>query len=177
MTVLIFMLLGALLGLMLGVASRVFVVESDPLVDKIVALMPGGQCGQCGKAGCRQAAQAMVDGELGYDQCPPGGASLVGDIAQLLGVQENSDKLAIQYIARVEEAQCSGCTRCSKACPFDCIFGATKQIHTVIADVCTGCRLCVDVCPQECIIIEPLQGSAQTWLWPKPFSTEVSCNA
>ena len=51
-------LLGAVLGLGLGIAARKFAVEGDPLVDEIVALMPGSNCGQCGLAGCAAAASA-----------------------------------------------------------------------------------------------------------------------
>ncbi|WP_394244648.1 RnfABCDGE type electron transport complex subunit B [Vibrio astriarenae] len=174
MAILIFAVLGGVLGLLLAIASRVFVVESDPTVDKIVAMMPGGQCGQCGKAGCRQAAQAMADGELAIDQCPPGGASLVSEIGKILGVSSSSEEVAPQFLARIDEAYCSGCTRCYKACPFDSIFGATKQIHTVITDICTGCRLCVDSCPQGCIEIYTPNATSQSWIWPKPSTAEVT---
>ena len=44
-------LLGAGLGLALGFASRKFAVEGNPLVDELVAMMPGSNCGQCGFPG------------------------------------------------------------------------------------------------------------------------------
>ncbi|MGH8579905.1 MAG: 4Fe-4S dicluster-binding protein, partial [Gammaproteobacteria bacterium] len=33
----------------------------------------------------------------------------------------------------------------------DAILGASKQMHTVLAELCTGCALCVPPCPVDCI--------------------------
>ena len=65
--------LGAILGLGLGVAARKFAVEGDPLADEIAALMPGSNCGQCGMAGCAVAAKAIAEGTATATVCPPGG--------------------------------------------------------------------------------------------------------
>lgn len=167
-SVVFFVLLGAALGAALGYASQVFKVESNPLVDQIEALMPGGQCGQCGEAGCRQAAEAMVRGVLSPAGCPLGGANLTKQVADMLGVSVEIADEDIQWVATIDESQCSGCGRCYKACPFDAIVGATKQMHTVIADVCTGCKLCTQVCPQQCLTTVPLTPDSRSWFWPKP---------
>jgi electron transport complex protein RnfB len=39
----------------------------------------------------------------------------------------------------------------------DAIVGATKRMHTVIAQWCTGCELCVPPCPVDCIAFEETQ--------------------
>lgn len=172
--VICFIVLGALLGAALGYASQVFKVESNPLVDKIEALMPGGQCGQCGEAGCRQAAEMMARGELHPSSCPPGGSALAIAVADLLGVSLEMSEEDVQWVAKIDESQCSGCTRCYKACPFDAIVGAQKQVHTVISDVCTGCRLCSKACPQECLTIEQQEPDVSVWYWPKPKTSSGS---
>jgi Na+-translocating ferredoxin:NAD+ oxidoreductase subunit B len=59
-------------------------------------------------------------------------------------------------LAVIDEAWCIGCTLCIKACPVDCIVGASKQMHTVIDALCTGCELCLPVCPVDCISMEVL---------------------
>jgi electron transport complex protein RnfB len=169
----LFIVMGALLGAALGYASQLFRVESNPVVDKIEALMPGGQCGQCGEPGCRQAAEAMARGELHPASCPPGGSALSLAVADLLGVSLEMGEEDIQWVARIDEANCSGCTRCYKACPFDAIVGAQKQMHTVITDVCTGCRLCEKACPQDCLSIEQLEPDVSVWYWPKPGPSSV----
>ena len=54
---------GAVLGLILGIASNVFKVEVDERVEKVTAMLPGYNCGSCGFAGCSGMAEAMVAGE------------------------------------------------------------------------------------------------------------------
>jgi Na+-translocating ferredoxin:NAD+ oxidoreductase subunit B len=58
-------------------------------------------------------------------------------------------------VARIDEAECIGCTLCITACPVDAIVGAAKLMHTVLADRCTGCELCVPPCPVDCIALLP----------------------
>lgn len=53
-------LLGLVFGAILGYASRRFAVEDDPVVEKIDAILPQSQCGQCGYPGCRPYAEAWV---------------------------------------------------------------------------------------------------------------------
>ena len=40
------------LGAVLGVANRFLQVEGNPLVDEVLEIMPGSNCGQCGFPGC-----------------------------------------------------------------------------------------------------------------------------
>ena len=54
-------------------------------------------------------------------------------------------------VAVIDEAACIGCTLCIEACPVDAIVGASKLMHTVIADECIGCKLCLPPCPVDCI--------------------------
>jgi Na+-translocating ferredoxin:NAD+ oxidoreductase subunit B len=173
-SIVFFVVLGAALGAALGFAAIYFKVESNPIVDQIEALLPGGQCGQCGEAGCRQAAVKMVEGELSPNSCPPGGATLATAVAEMLGVALEISADDKQWIASIDESQCSGCTRCYKACPFDAIVGASKQIHTVISEVCTGCQLCSQVCPQQCLTIIEAKPDATVWFWPKPKQAAVA---
>ena len=35
----------------------------------------------------------------------------------------------------------------------DCIVGAPKLMHTVVAEQCTGCELCLPACPVDCITL------------------------
>ena len=53
---------GAFMGLGLGVADRIFKVESNPFIAEIEAMMPGSNCGQCGFPGCRPYATAIAGG-------------------------------------------------------------------------------------------------------------------
>ena len=55
-SVLLLTALGVLFGLGLGWAAIRFHVRSDPVVERIDALLPQTQCGQCGFPGCRPYA-------------------------------------------------------------------------------------------------------------------------
>lgn len=54
----------ALLGLLLAVASKYLTVEQDERIDKVNEMLPGYNCGACGKAGCAAFAEALVMGEV-----------------------------------------------------------------------------------------------------------------
>jgi electron transport complex protein RnfB len=45
-------------------------------------------------------------------------------------------------------------------CPVDAIVGASKFLHTVLADRCTGCELCLAPCPVDCIEMRPRSAPA-----------------
>jgi len=77
--------LAAVFGLLLGYAAIRFKVKGDPMVDKVDALLPQTQCGQCTYPGCRPYAQAIADGEADINQCPPGGETTIIALADLLG--------------------------------------------------------------------------------------------
>ena len=51
----------------------------------IDALLPQTQCTRCGYDGCRPYAEAIAAGAAPINQCPPGGAALIGKLAALLG--------------------------------------------------------------------------------------------
>lgn len=151
-------LLAAGIGYALGYAAIHLKVEGDPLVDEISALLPNGQCGQCGYPGCSQAAKAMACGEAAPDVCPPGGAALAQKIAAVLGVTLDSNGMKGPQVAAIAMDGCDGCDgcgRCIKQCSYDAIVGATRQLHGVIADACTGCGACVSVCPHNGISLYP----------------------
>ena len=162
--------LGAVLGLGLGIAAIRFAVDGDPLVDEIAALLPGTNCGQCGMAGCSQAAQAIADGSATVTVCPGGGRALAAALAENLGISIDLDAVGDDgpKIAEVAEEICIGCCRCLKVCPTDALIGAPKQIHNVIREACTGCAACVERCPTEAVTMKPLPVTLQHWVWPKP---------
>jgi electron transport complex protein RnfB len=171
-TVLVFLALGGLFGLLLGYASIRFKVEGDPIVEQINALLPQTQCGQCSHPGCRPYAEAIAQGEA-INKCPPGGEDTIHRLADLLGVdpQPLDGEHGIEKpktVAFIREAECIGCTKCIQACPVDAILGAAKLMHTVIAQECTGCDLCVEPCPVDCIDMIEVTTNIKTWGWEAP---------
>ncbi len=169
--------LSGVFGLILGFAAVRFKVEGDPLVDKIDALLPQTQCGQCSFPGCRPYATAIANGEAEINQCPPGGEATIQALADLLDRDplplnpENGEATSTPMVAVIDEEICIGCTLCIQACPVDAILGAAKHMHTVIADECTGCELCIPPCPVECITMEPIKVDIKSWKWDLPTDT------
>lgn len=172
-SVLVLTVLGLLFGLGLGWASTRFKVDSDPLVDRIDALLPQTQCGQCNYPGCRPYAEAIARDEADINQCPPGGEAGVRALADLLGREakplnpENGEETA-RTVVKIDEARCIGCTLCIQACPVDAIVGAAKLMHTVIQSECTGCDLCLPPCPVDCIDIVEVETGIRNWQSSRP---------
>ena len=162
--------LGLALGVLLGVAARVFKVEGNPLEAEILAMLPGSQCGQCGFAGCTPAAAAIAAGEAQVTVCPPGGRNLAVALAGKLGVSADLSDVSDKppAYAHIVGSSCVGCTKCLKRCPTDAIIGASRQMHGVLVDACIGCEKCFEVCPNECIEMRPIEPTLQTWHWPIP---------
>lgn len=157
-TVIFVSLLFALLGLLLDFTSRHLQATSDSLTEKIDALLPQIQCAQCGYPGCRPYAEAIAEGKVGINQCPPGGDATIKALAKLLDMaitplDPTRGEIKPKAIAVIDETRCIGCTLCIQSCPVDAILGASRFMHTVIAAECTGCELCLAPCPVDCIIM------------------------
>lgn len=154
-------LAGGAIGTLLAAALRYTgtAAPADTLVASIDALLPQTQCGQCGHAGCLPYAEAIAGGAA-INRCPPGGDRTVTALAALLHTPplplDIEGPAPAKTVAFIREAECIGCTKCIQACPVDAILGASKLMHTVIADECTGCDLCVEPCPVDCIEMRPL---------------------
>ncbi len=168
--------MGGLSGLGLGWAACRFHIESDPVLERIEALLPQTQCGQCNYPGCRPYAEALANGDAAVNQCPPGGEAGIRALADLLGIEPmpfdpGNGEEKPKTVARIDELACIGCTLCIQACPVDAILGATKQMHTVIESECTGCDLCLPPCPVDCIEKVIRYPDVDDWRWSIPRPT------
>ncbi|MBK5142396.1 electron transport complex subunit RsxB [Budviciaceae bacterium BWR-B9] len=164
-------LLALVCGAILGFAARRFQVDADPIVDKVEALLPQSQCGQCGYPGCRPYAEAVANNGEMINKCAPGGEAVMLKLADTLGIepqaldQTTMESNPVRKVAFIDENNCIGCTKCIQACPVDAIVGSTRAMHTVITDLCTGCDLCVAPCPTDCIEMRPIEQTTSTWKW------------
>lgn len=179
-------IMGALFGVLLGVAARVFRVEKDERIDKVSALLAGANCGGCGYPGCGAYAEALCRGEASLGACPSTKAENIDRIAAILGV---SSEPTVKKVAKVmcsgtcnsaaEQCAYEGIHDCvaaaryggTKACSFGCLgFGSCAEVcpfqaisvHDNLAVVdpekCTACGKCKDICPMHVIdIIEKEQ--------------------
>ena len=138
------------------------------LAQRLDAALPQTQCTRCGYPDCAAYARAMADGGAGINRCPPGGAEGIARLADITGwpaLPLDPDCGVEGPIRRavIDEAWCIGCTLCIKACPVDCIIGASKWMHTVIDNQCTGCGLCIPACPVDCIALVTADPDRSGW--------------
>jgi electron transport complex protein RnfB len=141
------------------------------------AALPQTQCTRCGYPDCRSYAQAMASGEAPSTAARPAAprASSGWPPSRPAGRCHWTAAAASEgprALAVIDEAWCIGCTLCIKACPVDCIVGASKLMHTVIEPLCTGCELCVPVCPVDCIAMVPVTAPHTGWQAWSPAQAE-----
>ena len=139
---------------------RAFIGDRRELAERIDALLPQTQCGQCGFAGCMPYAQAIAHEVSPINRCPPGGDGVIVKLAEMLGepiVPLAADlSAAPPAVAVIDREICIGCTKCIPPCPTDAIVGSAGQLHDVITERCTGCALCLPPCPVDCIDLVPV---------------------
>ncbi len=94
--------MGLIFSLILGIASKVFHVQTDPRLEKLEQALPGANCGGCGYAGCAAYAQAVLEGKAEIGKCASGGDASAQAMAQIMGVK--AEKVA----RRVALVRCAG---------------------------------------------------------------------
>ena len=180
--ILFFLLIGAVIGILLTVASKFFFVETDETVKKISEALPGANCGGCGYSGCDGYAKAVAAGEAPPNLCNPGGADAAAKIGKILGIEVESGEPKVAFVrcngncdatedkfiyigtkscAAIEKfyngkgkcrTRCHGMGDCSRVCDNGCI---TIQNGVAVVDTtnCTGCGKCVRICPNKLIVL------------------------
>jgi len=149
------------------------------LAERIEEALPQTQCTRCGYPDCRSYARAIASDGAAINRCPPGGREGIDRLAALTGrepiaLDPSRGIEGPRRLALIDESWCIGCTLCIKACPVDCIVGATKRMHTVIDELCTGCELCVPVCPVDCIAMVDVTAPATGWqAWNPELATQA----
>ena len=155
--------LGLGFGLILGLASKVFHVETDPRLDQLNECLPGANCGGCGYAGCGGYAEAVLTGESPIGLCNSGGNECAQTMAKIMGVEagEVTRKVALVRCsgekhydkdgnltsgARVKAKyegfkDCLAASKVGGSGPLSCKFG------------CLGFGSCVKVCKYDAISI------------------------
>ena len=73
---------GAFFGIVLALADRKFYMQQNPLIAEVEDVLPKGQCGACGFAGCAKYAEAVVeDPDVAPNLCVPGKAAVAAKVA------------------------------------------------------------------------------------------------
>ena len=63
--------LGIIFGALIAVLSKVLYVEEDHRIEDVEKMLPGYNCGGCGKSGCHGLAMALIEEGASPDMCKP----------------------------------------------------------------------------------------------------------
>lgn len=160
-------------AVVLYICSKKFAVYEDPRLGQVTSLLPGANCGGCGFPGCSGMATALVKGadagSLDGLYCPVGGADVMGQVADLLGmaVANTEPKVAVVRCngtceLRPRIAEYNGLRTCTA-------MNACGAGETGCGYGCLGCGDCVNACSFGAITM-----NAETGL---PEVDEEKCTA
>lgn len=140
--------LGLTFGFILAFSNKKFAIEVNPLIHVVEDILPKGQCGACGYAGCMAYAEAVVlNPDVPPNLCTPGKDPVAKMVAELTG------KAAAPMEPQVAQVMCAGTfSKANRAFDYegveDCVaanllFGGNK----VCKYGCIGLGTCVRNCP------------------------------
>ena len=188
---------GILLGLALViviailVVGKVFKVNMDEKVTKILENLAGANCGGCGCSGCAGFAAKLADGSGDLSACHVTSPEKKAEIAKLLGVElkteqpevaivkcNGGDANAVDAFAyngnqtraacntlfdgnKVCKYACLGCDDCKNVCPENAI-SVEGRLAKVDPDKCINCGACILACPKH--IIERIPAKAPVYV-------------
>lgn len=150
---------GAIFAIVLYFVAQKFKVEEDPLIDEVCDVLPGANCGGCGKAGCRAMAEAFVkQGNMDGLKCPAGGDEVAQKVAALLGC------VAEAGTPQVAVVRCNG--SCGNATPKnhfdglqDCAFANSLYAgESGCSFGCLGLGNCAKACQFDALSVDPATG-------------------
>jgi RnfABCDGE-type electron transport complex B subunit len=177
--------LGAVFGLVLAIASKVFEVKKDPREEAILSHLAGANCGGCGYPGCGGCAAAILAGDAPVTACAPAGAENAAAIAEIMGMSAPTGERQVAFVRcnggtnakkRYEYVGvqdcisatkvagsplecafgCLGFGSCVKACQFGAISIGENGCAVVDPEKCTNCGACMKACPRKIITSVPV---------------------
>jgi Na+-translocating ferredoxin:NAD+ oxidoreductase subunit B len=177
--------LGAVFGLWLGFVQKMFLVKKDPRIEHVFSLLPGSNCGACGKAGCYGLAEALAKGEVDTIACPVVHEKEKKEIATTLGMDIDADNKKVATLlcqggirckdnfeyTGIKDCNiallvsggpkacafgCMGFGSCQRVCPFGAITMGDDKLPKINIEKCTGCGKCVKTCPKGVLVMVPV---------------------
>ena len=152
--------LGIIFAVVLYFVAQKFKVIEDPLIDEIAEVLPGANCGGCGKAGCRALAEAFVkQGSMEGLKCPAGGDAVMQKVATLMGctAEASEPQVAVvrcnaYFTGERSKVHYDGLKDCSFANSLfmgenGCQFG------------CLGLGNCAAACQFDALVMDPVTGA------------------
>ncbi len=180
-----------LIGILILVVGKVFKVDVDEKVTKILENLAGANCGGCGCSGCSGFASKLASGQGDLSDCHVTSPEKKAEIAALLGIELKDEERTVavvkchggaencgekfEYYGNPSCASCAsllggnkmcayaclGCGDCQSVCPEKAVEVDGKLAH-VDPDKCVSCGACISACPKH--IIERIPASAPVYV-------------
>lgn len=144
----VMVLVGAFFGFILAFANKKLAVELNPLIHLVEDILPKGQCGACGFAGCMAYAEAVVlNKDVSPDLCIPGKKVVAQKVAELTGKKSEEVEPRIAFV------KCANpISTASKKYNYsgiqDCV--AMNILHAGSKDCKHGC-IGLGTCVKQCV--------------------------
>jgi len=146
--------LGLFFGFILAYSNKKFGIEINPLIHIVEDVLPKGQCGACGYAGCMAYAEAVVmNPDVPPNLCSPGKDAIAKLVADLTG------KAAAPMEPQIAQVKCAGTlSKAVRSYEYkgvqDCtaanlLFGGPKSCKYG----CLGLGTCVKSCPFDAMVM------------------------
>lgn len=174
--------IGLFSAVILYFVAQKFKVIEDPRIDEVEEALPSANCGGCGYAGCRAFAEGIVKaGNMEGFNCPVGGAAVMQNVAEILGLvadvtepmiavircngtyANSPKKVAYDGIVSCASANvlyagdggcsfgCLGLADCVVSCKYDAIHMNPETGLPEVNNLCIACGACVKACPRDII--------------------------
>lgn len=180
-----------IIGILILVVSKVFKVNVDEKVTKILENLAGANCGGCGCSGCSGFASKLAQGGGDLNDCHVTSPEKKAEIAKLLGIELKDEEPTVAVVkcnGGIENCEqkfeykgnptcaanasllggnkacsfaCLGCGDCKAVCPENAI-SVTGRLAQVDPDRCISCGACISACPKN--IIERIPSSAPVFV-------------
>lgn len=192
---------GIVAGILLGIAivivaailivGKLFKVDMDEKVTKVLENLAGANCGGCGCSGCAGFASKLASGEGDLSACHVTSPEKKAEIAKILGVELKDEERTVAVVKCAGGAEnakqafeykgnptcaansslmggnlvckygCLGCGDCAVVCPESAI-SVEGKLSKVDPDKCVSCGACINTCPKH--IIERIPASAPVYV-------------
>ncbi len=180
-----------LIGLLILVVGKVFKVDVDEKITKIMDNLAGANCGGCGCSGCSGFASKLASGGAELSDCHVTSPEKKAEIAKLLGIELKDEEPTVAVVhckGGIENCAdkfeykgnptcaanaalyggnkacsyaCLGCGDCKAVCPENAI-SVDGRLAQVDPDRCISCGACITACPKG--IIDRIPSSAPVYV-------------